>query len=165
MEPLQRALSCASPSVVNVGGGYYPRNDPHILVLGDGGPQRLRESDLTLSIFQQYHVIPVPDERGPWKVSIAGYVYIVEDGNGAEVIGYHWHPFAQGEILAPHLHLGAGSKVGRVELSRAHLPTGRVSVEDLLTTLFRDFAVRPLRDDWPAVLEETRRAFEVWRSW
>jgi len=35
-----------------------------------------------------------------------------------------------------------------------HLPTNRVSLQDMLRLAIDDFQVRPLRDDWPSVLGE-----------
>jgi hypothetical protein len=42
-------------------------------------------------------------------------------------------------------------------IQRAHLPTGRVSVEDFLRTAIRDFGVKPQRDDWETVLNDPGR--------
>jgi hypothetical protein len=45
-----------------------------------------------------------------------------------------------------------GSGVGREELQKAHIPTGRVELEDVLLLAIREFGVRPRRDDWEEIL-------------
>lgn len=52
----------------------------------------------------------------------------------------------------PHLHLGAGSGVSREGLQKAHIPTGRVELEDVLLMAIRELGVRPRRDDWQEIL-------------
>lgn len=59
----------------------------------------------------------------------------------------------------PHLHLESGAKVGRPELNGAHLPTGRIAIEDFLRILLNDFKIVPLREDWEEVIEQTQSAF------
>ena len=41
----------------------------------------------------------------------------------------------------------------RDELTRAHLPTGGVTLAAFLRMAIRDFGVEPRRDDWQNVLE------------
>jgi hypothetical protein len=67
-------------------------------------------------------------------------------------------------VSFPHLHLQYGAGLGRSEFERAHLPTGRVTVQDFVRLLIGDFAVPPGRDDWEAALQESRREFESDRS-
>jgi len=43
--------------------------------------------------------------------------------------------------------------VQRDELTRAHLPTGGVTLAAFLRMAIRDFGVEPRRDDWQNVLE------------
>ena len=58
----------------------------------------------------------------------------------------------------PHLHLVQGAAVGRQELQTAHLPTGRVSIEQFLQVCFGDFKAEPLRDNYEAILAESELA-------
>lgn len=69
VEPLQQAISCVSPAVLQVAGGYRPAAHPHALVLADGEPQPLRaEAELALLVAQQYRIVEDTESRGPWKV-------------------------------------------------------------------------------------------------
>jgi hypothetical protein len=49
--------------------------------------------------------------------------------------------------------------------SKAHVPTGRVSLESVIELLIQDFGVVPLRPDWQAALATSRSQFHQWRSW
>ena len=79
--------------------------------------------------------------------------------HGRELAGWHWHPGGSSPWRQPHLHV-AGGRFGE-----CHLPTGRVSLEEVLRLLLAELDVRPLRDDWPAVLDEVEAAFREWRTW
>lgn len=89
--------------------------------------------------------------------------------DGHEIIAYHWHPNQTdpgGRVVAfPHLHLRYGAQVGRKQLQKAHLPTGRVAVEDLLRIAITEFGVSPLRNDWEDILGNTQSLYEKWRTW
>lgn len=149
-------------------GGYHPTTDkPHALVLGDGLPQRLRgDTDLSLVIRQAYYVVKVEDpDRGPWKVSTAEYNYNFRDADNRVVIAYHWHPQERQKVRRPHLHLDQGAGVGRQDLHRTHIPTGRVSIEDVIRFAITELGVEPLRDDWEQVLESAQSVHETWRTW
>ena len=61
--------------------------------------------------------------------------------------------------------LGRGAKTGRTELGEAHLPTGRVALEDFVNLVIEDFNVLPVRDDWKEALQASRAEFAADRSW
>jgi hypothetical protein len=48
------------------------------------------------------------------------------------------------------MHLGAAAELGFAALGRAHLPTGRIGLEDAI----RDLGAEACRDDWRDVLGE-----------
>ncbi len=79
-------------------------------------------------------------QRGPWKVKITAYPYTLEESKGGEMIS--WHPTGPGALPYPHLHLGAAVDVGRAELEGAHIPTGRVALEQVLRFAIETFRVR-----------------------
>lgn len=162
--PLQRALSCAILAVLNVRGGYQPGRE-HGLTLGDGGVQPLRGVNLSFSIAQRYRIVEDPTPgQGPWRVQTTSYSYSLETRDEQEVLRYDWHPFAEGEISFPHVHLGAGARVGLPELRVAHLPTGRISVEQFVDLLLTDFGAEALKDDWRTILAQTSQGFSDWGS-
>ncbi len=167
LEALHKVISCVTDTHLSVRGGYRPTTEePHVLVLGDGLPQKLRGTDLSLVLRQRYYVIKVEDpNRGPWKVSTAEYDYNFRDSETRVVIAYHWHPGGRQKVRRPHLHLDRGAEVGRQELHRAHIPTGRVAIEDVIRFAINELGVEPRRDDWEQILDQAQRVHETWRTW
>lgn len=150
---------------MDVKGGYYASVTPHPLTLMDGLPVGLDGTDLTVQVSQQYRVIENPDPRESWQVRTVAYHYTLGESEGREILSYQWHPNVPGSVSFPHLHLQHGAGLGRPEFERAHLPTGRVTLEDFVRLLIDDFGTPPAREDWLGVLEESRRQFESDRSW
>jgi hypothetical protein len=64
---------------------------------------------------------------------------------------------------APHLQV-RDPRAPRWPLRKAHLPTGRVALEDVVA-LAIELGAKPLRRDWRTVLVQTRAAFHRWRTW
>jgi len=108
-----------------------------------------------------------PDERGSWRVSTTGYSCSLQDLQGKEFLSYHWHPEGRSAVAYPHLHVGAASGIPAKGLITpgAHLPTGRVALEDLLRLAIEQLGVTPQRPDWSAVLDECQEAFEASQTW
>lgn len=94
------------------------------------------------------------------------YHYTLGEAGGHEILSYQWHPNVPRSVTFPHLHLQYGAGLlGRREFERAHLPIGRVTLEDFVRLLIDDFGVPAARDDWEQALEESRIEFESDRSW
>jgi hypothetical protein len=166
LAPLQRAVSCVSPAVLNVRGGYAPAETPHAVTLAGGRRAALKgDSGLALRATLHYRIVEADGERGPYKVSTVGYLYALDDADGREILAYHWHPSGRSDEARPHLHLGAGAEVGHTGVASAHLPTERIALEGLLRCAISDMRAEPLRDDWRRVLDEAQAAFETWRTW
>ncbi len=60
----------------------------------------------------------------------------------------------------PHLHLSQASIGHPATLLGAHLPTGRIALEEVIRLADLDLGVRPRRPDWSEVIRETQEAFE-----
>lgn len=167
--PIQKAVSCVTKITLTTGWDYRVGYEQG-LVLGDGDPVKLAgTSQLTLSLLQNYRIVEARGERGPFKVSTTAYFYALEDSKGHEIIAYHWHPNRKdldGRIVTfPHLHLRYGAQVKHKQLLKAHLPTGRIAIEDLLRIAITEFKVQPLRDDWANILKGPQSIYEEWRTW
>lgn len=149
---LQRAISCVTSSVFMVqSANGYAVGSTHALVLGSPEATRLPGSSIALSI-RVYARVAERTGEAPWRADLASYFYTLRDLEGQEILAYHWHPNSRSPITFPHLHLGAGSRVGREELQKAHVPSGRVELEDVLAMAIREFGVRPRREDWARIL-------------
>ena len=90
-------------------------------------------------------------------------IYLVELSS-RRIVAYQWHP-EQGSIDFPQLHIGTGAGASLGSVHKYHLPTGRVSLKDVLRLAIREFQVEPVRVDWEEVLGETQAAYEAWRTW
>lgn len=163
--PLQLALDCVTNAVLDVSGGYHVTDQPHALALAGGDPVDLAgDARLTLSVRQNYRIVESEGARGPWKVQTSAYAYRVA-GPGGEMLVYHWHPQARSTHTRPHLHIGGGSGITSDALRRAHVPTGRIAVEELLRMLIEDLGVEPRRRDWSETLDSAQAGYEAWRTW
>jgi hypothetical protein len=170
LAPLQRALSCVTREVLSVGGGYHVSDTPHVLLFQNNPVMLGHDRRFALKLIQQYRIIEGEAERGPWKVSTVAYYYTLETPEttaspSQEVLGYHWHPHERNTVTYPHLHLYQGAGTLQHNLIKAHLPTARVAIEDVVRCVITQLGVVPLRDDWEAILAETQRAFQQWRTW
>ena len=88
-----------------------------------------------------------------------GYRFHLLDRDDREILAYHWHPEGVSPITEPHLHLSgrlrpldAGDRVAPLALGEMHLPTGVVTLAQVVRWLITEFEVRPRRDDWETVL-------------
>ena len=153
MESIQLAVSCVSYAVVNVGGGYYPADRPHTLRLNEDRPIRLGGPARIWLYFQQYYRVAQSETSGnSWTVAEVGYRYRILDTNHREILAYHWHPIGQSSFISQHLHIGHDAMTAREELHTAHLPTGYVSLPDIIRLLIRDFGATPRRGDWQSIM-------------
>jgi hypothetical protein len=166
LDPLRQALSCITHEILFVGGGYHasPRDNPqqrHMLTLSTSPAVLGRDRRFSLVLIQHYRVIEGEDARGPWKVSTVAYYYTLKSAyTEHEIIGYHWHPQGRSPITYPHLHLHHGAGEVEYNLGKAHLPTGRIAIEDILRLAITHFNVEPLRDDWEDILASSQSAFQ-----
>lgn len=162
LDPLQRAISCVCDAVP-LSTGYRQRAQPHAITLS-GNPVPLRGQYLfALSLFHYYRLVDdrdAGDPRRPWNVLTTGYAYAFKDTAGQELLAYHWHPEGASLVTFPHLHLGPVARVGSPPLSRAHLPTRHVAIEDVLRLGIVDLGVEPRRADWETVLAATSAAYD-----
>lgn len=169
---LQQTLSCITDAVLLFSeGGWREVDELHAWALSDD-PVQL-SNKLRLSVAQQYQIIRNPrPEFGKWKVSTRAYSYLILDEVEREILAYQWQPEGPSPYRDPHLHIGPGAVQGYGELcklrpifDRAHLPTERIALEDVVLFLIDDFGVDPKRDDYRKAIGENRDAFREYRSW
>lgn len=150
-------------------GGYDDTTKVHSLLLKDGEPAALRAGGdaprIRLGVKVQYRIV---ENQGPtpWKMRSAAYKYTVETDDGREVLAYHWHPDANSPVTFAHAHLGSiVLKRDGVIDHKHHLPTGRVPLQQVIRLAIVHFEAKPLRGDWPDILDQTEAAFTLERSW
>lgn len=105
---------------------------------------------------------PFEGSRDRYDVRTTGYYYTILDAQGRELLAYHWHPTGPSPVTLPHLHLT--SRVRPIELApnealiplaEMHLPTGLVTLADVVWLLIIEFGMEPRRADWANVLAQS----------
>lgn len=163
---LQRSLSCVSKTAIWVTGPTPLGKRGHLSLTTQPDPVPLTRSAgrLYLSASQSFHFRPNPAARGQMKVSTDEYIYNLgesPDDPRDYLLAWHWHPSVKSEC---HLHIRA--TVGKdVDLHKSHLPTARVSLEEVLRFLIQECGVRPARSDWESVLRDSQSRHETYRTW
>lgn len=94
---------------------------------------------------------------------MVSYEYRILDRDDREVLAFHWHPAGLSNVTDPHLHLS--SRLNPIEMGRdqeplpladMHIPTGFVTLEDVVRLLISEFGIRPRHAKFDAVLRENR---------
>jgi hypothetical protein len=122
---------------------------------------------LYMSIVQTYSVDLCKD--GQYKVKTTSYIYSVLAKCGTEVreiLEFHWHPKSTPKLQWPHLHI-LGQMDNEDDIRKIHFPTARLSIEDFVRLLMRDFAVKARVDHatWKEILTRNKQAFVENASW
>lgn len=104
------------------------------------------------------HAATVP--AGSAKATTKMYQYQVLDG-ASPLLEFHYHPGETVDFC--HVHVAHNPR-GWEDFHKVHVPTGRVSLEDIVLMLVNDFPVR-MRRGGRVVLEEHRRRFEAHLTW
>ncbi len=158
---MNRALSCVHPHAY-----FYVSKRPLAtdwalvsepasvpVTLGDG-------STLYLGATQSFRM---RRDKGQWRVTTEEYIYNVGELEQTRdyMLAWHWHPNQRPEC---HMHVKAEPS-GPIKFDGKHLPTSRVSFEEVLRFLITECDVQPVEAEWHAMLEETQGLFEQFRSW
>lgn len=163
IRPIQEGVSClgAAKILVTPGGRNTP-DKSHAWTINNGVFKL--SGGLEFSAQMHYHYYETGetgDER--WRVKTDGYMYSIRK-SGAEHLSYHWHPTVR--IDFPHCHMGpAALTEASMITSKSHIPTGRISFEQVVQLLIRELKVVPARTDWEAVLTNHDATFRKYRHW
>jgi hypothetical protein len=127
--------------------------------------QRKEGDPLFLSVTQTYRISP--DGRG-FKATTTSYSYELsakKESRMEIIAAFHWHPGKTAKLKWPHVHIRGNTAEG--DLGRKHFPTARISIEDFLRFLIRDFGVKPRLeyDVWKEILTRNKREFIAHASW
>lgn len=170
LDPLRHALACLTRTKILVSpGGHEMLDHEHFWTLpGDRGYVDLRgPARLQLSCRMRYMIIR--DERpdyGPFRVTTRGYLYSLRTTSRQVVVDYHWHPSGSSHEKTPHLHIGS-AQIGRdAVISEAHhLPTGRITVEEIIRMAIKEFEIEPYDENWRDTLDLSETPHKLYRSW
>jgi hypothetical protein len=164
---LQLALSCIHATAYL----YFARpplaTDPDLWVL-DSNPSpipldRWEGEPIYLTVTQS---LRMRRHKRQWRMSTQQYIYNVAEGSDTRtyLFAWHWHP-ALGRSEC-HLHARAELSNG-TRLDKKHIPTARISLEEVLRFLISECDVVPAKDEteWRKLLDESQKRHEQYRSW
>jgi hypothetical protein len=170
---LQPALSCVSEAR-----WVLPppaESEPHRVLVTSERPMTLERqrglSEISFTAVQEFKVVEDEVHEGEWKVQTLSYAYGVKvqskklkEGDSDDVLIWHWHPYIS-EHPKPHVHPPITHRLLGLELPKLHVPTGRVSFEDVVRFLIDELRVVPVRKDWSEVVDTTEAYFHEYRTW
>lgn len=90
-------------------------------------------------------------------IIVIGYGYTFEHPDDGELVSFQWHPGGESDVDFPHVHIGPAmsrrdSAVRPGEAHKIHVPTGEVSLADVVRLAITELEVEPRRGDWDAIL-------------
>lgn len=164
---LSTSLACviAQPQVRT---GPIDGKPPYALLVNNGRsvPLSATEPPIALRLRQLFQFVHTPEaaRRQRYRVSVTSYDYVLlNPDSGAEVLAFHWHPelYEGGQqlVMFPHLHIDS-SVLSEPALTKMHIPTERIAIEDVVGLVIRDFKARPLVRSWEHRLQLNRATFE-----
>lgn len=160
---LQRALGLVTAAQW-VTGLQDRQQDRHFLITNPDAIRLATDGDVPVYLRAAQSFTYENDRRwrGEWKVKTLGYAYTVGLGpnDGDQLVAWHWHP----DVLeACHLHVyHEDQDLG--PLRKLHMPTARVSFEQIIRFTINDLGVRA-RVGWEDVLAECEARFSMFRTW
>jgi hypothetical protein len=139
---LQLALSCVTEAEWVIGPAPHGGADRALVSSED--PIRLRrQRGLSTLLFvpsQRFEIVEDDRYEGEWKVRMLAYIYRVYIDSRwlaerVEVMGWHWHPLRTPDHVEPHVHVRVNHPLLGLALRKLHIPTGRVSFEEVVRFL------------------------------
>jgi len=144
------------------------------VLLNNGDPLRLRTTPppaVYLSLGQRFEIVrddAVTD--GPYRVHTREYWYQFSLEDGRELFAFHWTPDAADsrQRRYPHLHVGVALLLPETPilsgvLHKRHIPTGRISIENIVRFAIEELGAEPLIDTWHDVLDQGQQQFNSYR--
>jgi hypothetical protein len=166
-ERLAAIAGCVTDRPVVVGGSLAPAHPPEFSFRPLGLPTRLRGrlQDRGLHFHMAIGFLIGQYENG-YIARQVDYQHYLLDADQREILAYHWHPTGVSPVTWPHLHLSgrlapldAGRGQALITIGGMHLPTGHVTLADVVRLLITEFDIRPRRADWAGVLETNHDPF------
>lgn len=169
-DPIQQAVSCLGQAKVLLSTPAQDETAARALTLNHSGYMSLRQVNrpnprvIDFHMTINFHLAKQPELEN-WKVQTDAYRYrLVVDAS--ESLLFHWHPEGRSSFDRPHLHVGNRELAKHALLSgKAHVPTARVSLEEVVNFLIQDLGVPPATKDWESRLLSSAEIFRRYRSW
>jgi hypothetical protein len=114
-------------------------------------------------------LIAVPEGKRKWRLRTLQYSYWIQDGPSKDDRWFFRFEYVSRELeqfLHPrhHLHMPLQMECPKkpIDLAKAHLPTGWVTVEELIRFLIHSLRVRPRHPNWDTLLRDSEEKFREW---
>ena len=136
---------------------------------GDPRAIPLKPAPWHLALSQKIAV--VRDRRRNWSLRTLQYSYRIQGGPDLRSGWYFRFEYKSREVLSAlhprsHLHLPVSLDCGtrRMDLSRVHIPTGPVTLEEIIRFLIQELGVKAKAKDWDSALRISEKKFWTWTS-
>ena len=160
--PLERSLRCLTLTERFVARRPGIRT---VVTFPSGVPIGLSNGHVKSDFYFVMSLETVPHDDRQFRMSTRHYIYEVHEVSPEmgrqQIVRWHWHPESRSRVKTPHLHLPAGAPYSQ----SVHVPTGRITFEDVVRFLIEELGVRPAHDDWSDVLNEQRDLHVAHRTW
>jgi hypothetical protein len=130
--------------------------------IGTAVPLATRFGRLYLTLLQ---ILEVEREVTRYRLKTKEYSYRLldqSDPRADAILRWEYQSDVAGHGFCRH-HVQVRTGVGLVgevlDLNRCHMPSGWVTIEELIRFLIHDLEVQPLTKEWPAILAESERKF------
>ncbi|MGD9684164.1 MAG: hypothetical protein AB7W16_23620 [Candidatus Obscuribacterales bacterium] len=124
------------------------------------------EGEYYLDAQQEVEVI---ENAGDYRVSTRLYIYQLWDAPDHQLFSWHYHPEDPlSPVPYPHVHIYSAQRsqdAGLRLLHKEHIPSGRVSLEDVSMFLIKELGFSPQSKDWEKVIIESAHRCERNMTW
>jgi hypothetical protein len=114
--------------------------------------------------------IEVAKEKGDYRLRTLRYEYRVTAGSDFDapaLVRWEYNSREFRTSLFPRHHIQIQAKVesfagGVLDLNKIHLPSGWITVEEVVRFLITELKVKPFSDDWDDLLQKSEQKFREW---
>lgn len=100
-----------------------------------------------------------------FRISTSRYFYVIWGPRQNErLIDWHYHSRLN-ESFEGHLHIRDDARTTKHSLVNRHIPTGRVSLVDIVRFAIEELKIKARDPNWRDVLEEAEATFRQNRTW
>jgi hypothetical protein len=147
IDNVRRSVSCITPVVVLAA----PLDTPNTwrMWLAADPPPLPTAPQLAIRLAQEFqHRRKIGN--GSVRPYLVSYRYELSELSEREIFAYHCQPKGDSPITHPHIQVGTNDP--RLSHENKHLPTGLVTLHQVIHCLITEFEVPPLRKDWADIL-------------
>jgi hypothetical protein len=164
LDPLRVALGCVAHARITAGEQMPGKT---LLWTINGGTGAALSNGRLLHASMRYRLIEDDGEgRGPWRATTEGYIYKITEADGAELVQWHWHPDGASDERDPHYHFAAAVLApDGIFTPKTHVPSPRVTFEEVVRRSIDWAGAAPLCDDWRDRLDLAEAPHRLYRTW